>query len=286
MRAERPLRLDNVTCPYCAPGSARPPTTDDHVIGRRMVPKGKLHGQWNLILRACRGCNAHKARLENDLSAISMSGWADVSSRLADARSEVHRKSTSKSARTGKPVSESVERMRIITGHESGLTFDFQLSAPPQADDDRVFELACLHILGFFYGATFDERGYRGRDLPGGFFPVLQTWRGDWGNDVLRAFMQAVVGWTPVIIRTTANGHFKVAVRCHPLGDCWSWALEWNHNIRIIGFAGSEDVARSVFDRFPPLQVSRMDLAPNRYVLTRVETPLAAVDDNLFAIPD
>jgi hypothetical protein len=46
--------------------------TDEHVIGRRFVPKNTMFGQWNVILRACRECNTAKSELENDISAITM----------------------------------------------------------------------------------------------------------------------------------------------------------------------------------------------------------------------
>ena len=66
----QPTRLDNVTCPYCRDRLSQVNRNEDHVIGRRFVPKGKLNGQWNLIVCACEECNTHKSNLEDDISAI------------------------------------------------------------------------------------------------------------------------------------------------------------------------------------------------------------------------
>ena len=38
------IRLHNVTCVYCGSELTKDITTREHVIGRRFVPKGKLHG--------------------------------------------------------------------------------------------------------------------------------------------------------------------------------------------------------------------------------------------------
>jgi 5-methylcytosine-specific restriction endonuclease McrA len=71
----RLIKLNNVTCVYCGVrlDALKPAGVDkDHVIGRRFVPKGKLAGQWNLVVRVCKPCHKHKSDLEDDLSAISM----------------------------------------------------------------------------------------------------------------------------------------------------------------------------------------------------------------------
>jgi hypothetical protein len=41
-------------------------------VSKKLVPKGKLDRQWNLIVRACRDCNRRKSALEDDISAITM----------------------------------------------------------------------------------------------------------------------------------------------------------------------------------------------------------------------
>src|SRR5258707_139132 len=66
-------RLDNEACVYCnrvfGPDLSR---TDEHTIGTKFVPKGSMAAQWNLILGACRECNAKKGVLESELSALTI----------------------------------------------------------------------------------------------------------------------------------------------------------------------------------------------------------------------
>lgn len=69
----KPLRLNNTACVYCStPFTTDVAATKEHVIGRNFVPRGTLAGEWNLIVNACRDCNEKKARLEDDISAITM----------------------------------------------------------------------------------------------------------------------------------------------------------------------------------------------------------------------
>jgi hypothetical protein len=66
------ILLDNETCVYCGIELSPEIDTEEHVVGRKFVPKGKLDGEWNLIVHACRACNRKKAELEDDISAITM----------------------------------------------------------------------------------------------------------------------------------------------------------------------------------------------------------------------
>lgn len=110
----RAIVLKNRTCVYCGTYFDGTDHTKEHVIGRRFVPKGKLHDQWNLIVRACMSCNSRKANLEDDISAISM--HPDAWGRCADANNDLttsaYRKAAkSISRKTGKLVGESVEKL-------------------------------------------------------------------------------------------------------------------------------------------------------------------------------
>jgi hypothetical protein len=49
----------------------------------------------------------------------------------------------------------------------------------------------------------------------------------------------------------TADGFLKVAIRRKPNADCWSWALEWNENMRVIGFFGDPAEAGIVVAGLP-----------------------------------
>lgn len=284
----KPILLDNETCVYCGK-VLRYDATKEHVIGRRFVPKGKLNRQWNLILRACSDCNNIKSTLENDLSAITMhpDAWgehaSDDGALVADALRKAKR---SISARTGRPVKDSEERVTVSAALSPGATFTFSLSAPPQAESERVFALARLQLMAFFYWLTYDRLRKRGGYWGGGFYPVMEAVRSDWGNVVNRAFMDTVVSWEPRLLANGADGYFKVAIRRHPHAVCWSWALEWNKNYRIIGFFGEQGPAEEVVKKFPPLPTKTIVEGPNRWARHRSEVRLDEAHDRLFTWAD
>ncbi|MGH6937809.1 HNH endonuclease, partial [Hypericibacter sp.] len=172
MAPHLPILIDNETCVYCNAPLDVSSRSKEHVIGRRFVPKGKLDRQWNLILWSCKRCNGQKAELENDLSAISMQPDASGAFEEADdvLASESRRKAANAvSRRTGKRVAESVEHITFNAALAPGFGLKFDLTAPPQADSQRVFTLARMHTMAFFYWITFDQSKKRGYFWPGGF---------------------------------------------------------------------------------------------------------------------
>ncbi len=285
MPGNKPIVLANETCIYCGIPLAASNSSKEHVIGRRFVPKGKFDGQWNLIVQACKKCNGNKADLENDISAITMhaNAWGKHSIDDEALAQEAKRKAANSiSRRTGKTVSESSETFKIDIPLGPGIKFTFDLSTHPQIQDDRVFELARLQLSGFFYWITYDLKTRRGGFWIGYFFPLLQTPRADWGNRLHRSFMESVVAWEPRVLASTADGYFKIAIRRHPTAVCWSWALEWNHNYRVIGFFGEEMPVRDFTANFPTLRTNSIIEGPNEYVRYRTEERLHEKDDCLF----
>lgn len=277
------IRLDNVTCVYCGAALTKETTSREHVVGRRFVPKGKLHGYWNLIVNACQTCNGTKSDLEDDISAISMQ--PDVFGRYghedeAGATDGQRKAENSFSRRTKKTVKDSHEQMTINGTLGPGVNISFNFTGPPQADRNRVFELARLQLMGFFYWITFQKDQNRGYWWPGGFYPVLEANRPDWGNPVHRAFAEAVVEWEPRVFASNADGFFKIALRKHPAADCWSWALEWNHAKRVIGFCGDRNAVQAVAADFPKLKAEMVSQGSNATLAYRIETPFGEDDDD------
>jgi len=282
------ILLDNVTCPYCGrPFDGKVVVRDkEHVVGRNFVPRGKLDGGWSLILRACRRCNGHKADLENDLSAISMQ--PDAAGRYPESdptliSQAVRKGAKSVSRRTGKPVNASQEKLSLNLSYAPGIEFDFQFTSAPQADSQRVYELARLQLMGFFYCLTFDGNTRKGSFWRGGFFPIFDTVRSDWGNLVMRGFMDTVVTWRPRLLGIGADGFFKIAIREHPMSACWSWALEWNKNYRIIGFFGDQQTAKTIANGFPRLKLQSIAEGRDSFMRYYLETPLSDEEDKLFS---
>ncbi len=94
--------------------------------------------------------------------------------------------------------------------------------------------------------------------------------------------MSAVGEWEPRMLAVGADTFFKIVIRKHPTADCWSWALEWNRQYRIVGFCGDRAAAEQIARRFPQLDAQTIVQGPREYIRYRLETPLADADDLLF----
>lgn len=262
------------------------PHSKEHLVGRRFVPKGTLNKSWNLLLRSCQRCNNIKSDLEDDVSAIAMQPDA-FGRQLRDdevLRNEAQRKAAgSLSRKTGRRVWESAQSLRITGRLSLGVTMSFTFSAPPELDSNRVFALACYQLSGLFYWVTWQENDSKGYFWPGDYRPLQHMARSDWGNPQALAFMNEVVSWQDRAVVTCADGYFKAAIRRHPTeAICWSWALEWNENIRVIGFFGqNEEISRVVSSLpvLPTVEVARKGRARLR---SRLEIALSEDDDVLF----
>ena len=82
-----------------------------------------------------------------------------------------------------------------------------------------------------------------------------------------------------------ADGFFKIIIRRHPTLVCWSWAVEWNHKIRVIGFAGERPAVEEVAKAIPPLQVQSMYEGLRSSFRLRHEVSISDDDDRLFYWP-
>ena len=280
----QPIRLDNRTCVYCNVELVAENDTIDHAIARRFIPKGKLDGQWNLIVHACVECNRRKAALEDDISAITMQPTVTGQYAAEDdvlIREAARKGAGSKSRLTGNAVSDSYEKRKFEVPIGPGAKFTFNMTGLPAIAPDRLFDLAGMQLQAFFYWITYDKEARIGHFWPGGFFTVMGSVRSDWGNVAQLAFMKAVQGWTHRVHAIGAGEYFKVSIRRHPAAECWSWALEWNQNYRLIGFLGDRQTAEEVVKTFP--DQNWKPLPDGRY---REEHRLRTEDDCLFAPPD
>jgi hypothetical protein len=75
-----------------------------------------------------------------------------------------------------------------------------------------------------------------------------------------------------------------VIVRRHPTAACWSWALEWNHNARIVGFVGESTTIQELVDQLTPPEQSVMRPSDGTTRGVREEIPLAEESDILFEL--
>ena len=280
------IRLNNVSCAYCGAELTNGTTNKEHVIGRRFVPKGKLDGYWNLIVNTCKTCNGIKADLEDDISAITMQPDSfgrfghDDETAISDA---ARKAKNSYSRRARKPVMHSQERMKVNMPFGQGGSISFGFTSPPQVDDSRLFQLARMQLVGFFYWIAFQEDDMRGYWWPGEFYPLIHANRSDWGNPVLSAFADAVADWHPRVMAVNADGFYKIAIKKHPQATCWSWALEWNHALRVIGFFGDGQTAENVIAKLPKLDMKLISSTCDATLRFRRETPLSdGQEDKIF----
>jgi len=283
-----PIALLNLTCVYCGVELTSGNATKEHVVGRRFVPKGKLDGWWNLIVRACQTCNGIKADLENDISAITLASNASGRFATSDAshRAEAVRKGRrSLSRRTGKPVRDSSEQLKVEAALGPGIQISAEFIGPPQLEVDRIFHLARLHVRAFFYWLTYDKASRKGKWWHEGCYFVEHAIRADWGNPLIRGFADTVSSWEPRIIATTADGFFRVAIRRHPVAGCFSWALEWNQNYRIVGFFGDHRVAQDIVNALPALEAQTIAQSSGDLVRIRHNVALKEEVDKLFVWP-
>lgn len=279
-----PTLLENITCVYCGKTLRDGEITKEHVIGRRFVPKGKLNGQWNLIVRACRDCNKTKSDFEDDLSAISMQSdaWGRHAQPDQILANEAKRKAEKSTCRvTGKRIKDSAAKFRIKAQVSPNFNMTLDMSAPPQAYPLRVYQLSRLQLMAFFYFITYDNDRKKGGFWPGFFFPFLVAPRSDWGNSVHKGFMNAVRNWDPKFLIVTADGFFKATIRRLSTSICWSWAIEWNHQYRIVGFFGEREPVENVVSGIQKLEI--VPIADNQnWAGYRQEIQLAEEEDRLF----
>lgn len=286
-----PTVLDNENCIYCSTELSPHTRTKEHVVGRRFVPKGKLDGGWNLIAYACSVCNNNKSRLEDEIAAISMQPDVDGNHAIEDEalRSEARRKANkSYSSKTKRVVGDSGEILTFESSHPSGLTAKVEMRTSAQVDADLIFELSRLQVCGFFYLLTFDASSRRGRFWGGTFVAINHARRHDWGNQRITSFAKVVHDWEPRLLATTAiaDGYYKVAIRKHPDDFCWSWALEWNHNFRCVGFFGEEKACHAVEQSVARNTAHLIVDSPQRKLAIRREVQIVQGDDVLFRYRD
>ena len=282
------VQLKNLTCPYCGrPFSDDLPFTKEHVVGRKFVPNGTLHGMPNLLLRACAPCNGAKSDLEDDLSVISMHPDAHGRFAVDDARlrDAVQRKANKAiSRRTRKPVAAGDPPLIINGTMGPSISMTFTMHAPPQADDARLFALARAQLMGFFYWLTYQPAESRGHWWLGDYFPLLTIRRPDWGNPQLRWFETHTKTWAGRLMFVTADGFYKVWIRRETETSLvWAWAMEWNQNFRLAGFFGDPDAVQTHIAALPALAMDTLHDSPGRSLRMRLDTPLLDADDKLFA---
>lgn len=196
----------------------------------------------------------------------------------------LRRSAKSGSRKTGKAVAASGVELRISANVGLNAELAFSFNGPPQLDDGRVYELARLQMMAFFYFLTYDKTKELGHFWTGGFYPIHGTIKTDWGNSVHRSFMKQCQDWDYRLVLNTAEGYYRALIRRHPAQECWSWAVEWNDSYRFVGYFGNLEAAKVLVAELAPLDETAILGGPNRWVRYRIEQPLSEEDDTLFSV--
>jgi hypothetical protein len=162
------------------------------------------------------------------------------------------------------------------------VRFTVQLVTQPQLEGERVFRLAIAQVAAFCLFLSYDKSTRLGAPLPEDFQPIGYALRPDWGNALQRGFSDHVVSWEPRLLAGTGDGLFKVAIRRHPTATCWSWALEWNENLRVIGLFGEPQAIQGIAEALPKLEASWLRQLDGSQIASRVERELDPAQDRLF----
>jgi hypothetical protein len=210
--------------------------------------------------------------------------WNDYASTDESFIKNANRKAAgSFSSLTKKYVKDSSEEVELAATLMPEVEATLKMVAPPQAEPERIYRLAWYQATALCYWLTYDENKKTGKYLHTGFLPVNYTARRDWGNPLMRAFMDTVIRWEFWHAAISAQGYFKTTIRKQPSRDCWSSALEWNKNYRIISLFGAEEDIKTVASSLPALKKIRIpQKEPGHSLFIRQEVPLADDDDRLF----
>jgi hypothetical protein len=142
-----------------------------------------LHQSANVILNACQPCNVKKSDLEDEISAVTMHpdlirGFEGMGEAVKNESARKLPKSFSRI--TGKRVAESSEEHHISGEPFPGVNMSISMTSPPQLDPTRAYQLAFMHVRGFFYAVTYNKDTRLGGFWPGDeFFPLALARRND-----------------------------------------------------------------------------------------------------------
>lgn len=283
------VRLGNHYCAYCFQGVAGDPhASEDHVIGRRFVPRGTLEKSWNLIVNCCERCNSEKANLEDDISAITLYAYLFFGGTSISEveRTHIFRKLTGSMSRaTSRNIIDSRVKIAVSGEIAPGASMAVDLVGLPQIERARIIRLAEMHVRAFYFWISFNEDTKFGTKPGNTFGPIIETHRNDWGNEVFLHFMRLTREWRPRFNGVAAEGFFKVDLKRHPTDDLLSYALEYNKAFRSIGFVGAGDRVRFFMEQFPTLRMQPAFRAGDITYVRRRESPLDEAQDTMFLNP-
>ena len=82
-----------------------------------------------------------------------------------------------------------------------------------------------------------------------------------------------------------ADGFYRVWIKRKSVtSHVWAWAVEWNKNVRLVGFAWNESKIDPHFEAVPQLETTIHHQEGSRVTRGRTEVALKEEDDTLFNV--
>ena len=271
----------NQHCLYCGVfvgADAVVDSDEEHLVGRRFVPKGSMNKAFNFSFRACRRCNGEKANLERHVSSVTLLGSPSVSVDENARRSAERKAAGDIHPETGMKMGEAIER-QTVEFKFGAATFSFGVSGPSPAAKDSVPLLASFHIQALFSLVTQPGNPAVGevRLLPLDQFHVFGSYpHADWGNPQLVEVTRRVASWPCRVAIKSGDGHFLACLRRNE-GNGWFWALEWNKSLRIVGGINLPDETTPLFEDLPMLDWKPLPDGSGRFRMEQGTPDLGAI---------
>ncbi len=226
---------NNIQCPYCGNDLRKldkNEKTEEHVIGRRFIPKGFLENEWNLKIITCKKCNSDKAKLEGGVSLISQISLSTSVLHNDEVKKDMRRKIGKLNPETKKirgathpeqniPVADSFNKINF-SGTYGRAKINVDLVGPPQATYSFV-NLAKYHVQAFFYlvsnvdnrdinlsRALTEESVYLSEKNIRCCYILQKT---DWGNIQANEFIKRAASWELLSNICTAKNYFRFILR-------------------------------------------------------------------------
>lgn len=248
----------NQHCLYCGAfvgsGSATA-SNEEHLIGRRFVPKGTMENAFNFSFRCCLFCNGRKAEIERHISSFSLLRSPSLATNEIARRSAATKASNDFHPETKVRMGDAIEK-QTLEFKFGGATFTFGLTGQTPAATNYIPELAAYHIQGLFslLTACGPPPDHQIRLLPidqiqvQGFHP-----HSDWGNPQLVEIIRRTASLPLCASLHSGQDHFRACLR-RSENDGWFWALEWNKSLRVVGSIYTAGETSPLFMELPELR--------------------------------
>ena len=273
----------NQFCLYCGAyvgGGSITASNEEHLIGRRFVPKGTMENSFNFSFRCCVSCNGRKADIERHVSSFTLLSSPSLET------NEIARLSAESKAyddyhpETKVTMGDAIEQQSLEFEY-GGATIKLGFTCRTPAASNYIPELAIYHIQGLFSLITSNglPPDHNIQLISKDEIQVHKIYpHTDWGNPELVEIIRRAALLPVCTSLHTGQGHFRACLRQSENGG-WFWALEWNKSLRVVGSIYTVEEVTSLFMDLPEL---RWNALPDGSGKMRQEQPSPDLGELLF----